>query len=58
MTGRFRVPGYPRWTGVVRDISAPYTGEDGRLTADVTVRLTRRARWYARARHAIRRWTT
>ncbi|MFC8583302.1 hypothetical protein ACFUGD_01815 [Streptomyces sp. NPDC057217] len=53
MTGRFPVPGYPRWTGVRADIGAPYTDADGRLTTDVTVRVTRRARWYVLARQLL-----
>ncbi|WP_327169553.1 hypothetical protein [Streptomyces subrutilus] len=53
MTGRFPVPGYPRWTGMVADISPTYTGPSGHITADVTVRITRRARWYVRARLLI-----
>ncbi|MEE1814221.1 hypothetical protein PUR59_04195 [Streptomyces sp. SP18ES09] len=50
MIGRFPVPGYPRWTGAVAGIGAPYTGPDGQMTVDVSFHLTRRARWYVAAR--------
>lgn len=45
-----RVPGFPRWTGVTAAVSGPSRDDDGRATFDVTVRITRRARWYVRAR--------
>ena len=49
MAGTYRVPGYPRWTGVVAHIGETRT-EGGQLTTAVQVRITRRARWYVRAR--------
>ncbi|MFC8491789.1 hypothetical protein ACFUJU_13500 [Streptomyces sp. NPDC057235] len=53
MSGRFPVPGYPRWTGVRADIGTMHIGADGTLTADVTVRVTHRARWYVLARQLL-----
>jgi hypothetical protein len=57
------VPGFPRWTGVKATVGPPrqhtFTRHaDGRTTVGipVSVRLTRRARWWVRWRMLTGRW--
>lgn len=57
------VPGFPRWTGVTATIGHPPEHHvthhtDGRtfIEVPVRVRLTRRARWWARWRMLTGRW--
>lgn len=45
------VPGFPRWTGFRVHVTGPAErSENGALIVNVYVRITRRARWYLRAR--------
>lgn len=44
------VPGFPRWTAVKGVMTGPGRVRDGALMINVTVRLTRRARAWARWR--------
>lgn len=51
MAAMGRVPGFPRWTNVTAHVAGPHgQGADGGLVFAVEIRLTRRARVWARWR--------
>ncbi|MDX3681378.1 hypothetical protein [Streptomyces scabiei] len=50
-----RVPPFPRWTGMSARASGPHDSPEGGLVMTVTVRLTRRARLWARWRKFLGR---
>jgi hypothetical protein len=52
------VAGFPRWTGVRADVCGPTVHRDGALVINLNVRITRRARWWARWRMLTGRWPT
>lgn len=50
MTTLDPLPGFPRWTGVRAVMTGPTRVRDGALTATLSIRITRRARVWARWR--------
>ncbi|WP_327368735.1 hypothetical protein [Streptomyces sp. NBC_01217] len=52
MTGRVPLPGFPAWTGAHAILGTPTSHPDtNTLHVVVSVRITRRARWWARWRY-------